>query len=68
MPKFIIYLKKIFYVKPKWRILRVFTKIITRSSLEKIKRQLEDDVSRSKEWEERAFLQWQLETIKYFLK
>ena len=67
MPKFLIFIKKHLYTKPKWRILRIFTKIVKRSSLEKIQRDLEKEISTNQDPVDKAFLQGQLEVIKYFL-
>ena len=68
MPKFLIFIKKHLFTKPKWRILRVFTKVVKRSSLEKVKKWLENDIKFSEDTENTAFLKWQLAVINYFLE
>jgi hypothetical protein len=68
MIKAFIFLRKIFYVKPKWKILRIYTKTISRKKIELLQRALLTELHSSVDVEEAAFLRGKLEIINLLLK
>ena len=63
-----IQIRKVLWTKPKWRILRIYTKTISRSKIELLKRTIELEIEKSDDPNTILFLEGKLVIINLLLK
>ena len=68
MIKMFIQIRKVLWTKPKWRILRIYTKTISRSKIELLKRTIELEIEKSDDPNTILFLEGKLVIINLLLK
>lgn len=68
MWKIFIKIRKKFILQLKWRLLRIFTKVIKRSKLEKLAKILTTQIKNEKDEIKKAYLNGKLDIIKLLLK
>lgn len=68
MLKIFIKIRKIFWIKPKWRILRIYTKTISRKKIELLRKSITEELLICEDDDYANFLKGELHFINLLLK